>query len=276
MFDVLFDNGRGGTDKTVENEKNDNNNVNNDENEEKLKNKQKEILDDLNNKLGEDKIMLSTTPVASNKKYKKLGLVRATHVQSLSLFRNLLSSLAGIVGTSDNDWTGIGEKFDNAVNIGLKKMMLKAVKKNADEIVGVSIKIGEISRGNNSDAMLVCNCSGTAIKYLDNETRKNKNNNNNNTKKNSKQKKTNEDQNDENTQDENTQDANTQDKNTSDVNKPDENKPDENTSNSDKETEQEKSPAGSLLAKIMGGGGKKKYKTKKNKKHKKHKKTKRR
>lgn len=105
---------------------------------------------------------LLTTPIVDENKYDTLGLVQGVNVRSLNIFKQIMGNIKGIFGMRQ---TGFETVFIRGRQEAIDEMMRTAETMGADEIIGVSVQVSELSAGKDSDGYIVFIAEGTAVKH---------------------------------------------------------------------------------------------------------------
>lgn len=105
---------------------------------------------------------LLTTPIVDENKYETLGLVQGVNVRSLNVLKQFMGNLKGIFGMRQ---TGFETVYIKGRQEAIDEMMRTAEALGADEIIGVSVQVSELSAGQDRDGYIVFIAEGTAVKH---------------------------------------------------------------------------------------------------------------
>jgi len=102
-------------------------------------------------------MLLTTVNNYNENEYTPIGIVRGTIVHSVSLFRDLLGNITGILGGKN---TAINKKVDDVYEEAIKELekYTKERYPNADAVAGIEISLTEMRE------FFICVATGTALR----------------------------------------------------------------------------------------------------------------
>ena len=113
-------------------------------------------------------MLLTTVNNYNENEYAPIGIVRGTIVHSVSLFRDFLGNITGILGGKN---TAINKKVDDVYEEAIKELEKYTKEKypNADAVAGIEISLTEMRE------FFICVATGTALRRKSSTTNKNLN-----------------------------------------------------------------------------------------------------